>query len=315
MINEIQLQLTPPVPFSFSGTVGSHGWVDLLPNAWDAETKSMRRVEKLSSGKVVKLIIFEECKEEVTPVIGVNVESQGILLEHEITEIRTRVSDMLRLDEDLSEFYSLCARRGAPWDKITKGLGRMLRAPTFFEDVVKTICTTNVQWGGTKGMVKRLVEVYGEPYPNDETMHTFPSPEIIATAPFDDFHGYVRMGYRSDYVHLLSKRIASGELDLESIKTSSLPTSELKKQLLSIKGVGNYAAANLLMLIGRYDELAIDSIFRTYMRERYFKGVLPSDKEAALIYDDWGKWKYLAYWFEIWEYYNNQSPPQSEQSS
>lgn len=305
--------IIPPLPFNFEGTIASHGWVDLLPNTWNTETKSMQRVERLSSGNVVMLTLYE-VKGSETPEISVRIESANALSEDEVLEIRSNVRDMCRLDEDFSEFYAICTQRGAPWNKVTQGLGRMLRTSTYFEDVVKTICTTNVQWGGTKGMVRRLVENYGEPYFNDGSLHAFPLPEVIASAPFDGFHARVRMGYRSDYIHLLSRRIVSGEVDLEAMKASSLPTKELKKELLSIKGVGNYAAANLLMLAGRYDELAIDSIFHTYMSERYFNGVQPSDKEASAIYEDWGKWKYLAYWFEIWEYYNAQSATQSEQS-
>jgi 3-methyladenine DNA glycosylase/8-oxoguanine DNA glycosylase len=50
------------------------------------------------------------------------------------------VSHMFRLDEDLSKFYALVAADGElAWCGL--GAGRMLRAPTVFEDVVKTICT------------------------------------------------------------------------------------------------------------------------------------------------------------------------------
>lgn len=313
MTNHKEFTISPPLPFSFEGTVASHGWVELLPNTWNSETRSMQRTERLSSGNMVVLSIYK-VKEQEIPAIGVGLESTTALSADEVTEIHSLVWDMLRLDEDLSEFYAICSDRGAPWDKVTTGLGRMLRSPTFFEDVVKTICTTNIQWGGTKGMVKRLVENFGEVYSDDQQKRTFPLPEAIASISFDEFHAKARMGYRSEYVYILAQRVTSGELNLEALKRSSLPTKELKKELLSIKGVGNYAAANLLMLIGRYDELAIDSIFHTYMSERYFNGQQPTDKEACAIYDEWGKWKYLAYWFEIWDYYNNQSANQSEQS-
>jgi len=49
-----------------------------------------------------------------------------------------RVRHVLALDEDLSDFYELVA--GDPelsWTAI--GAGRMLRAPSVFEDVIKTI--------------------------------------------------------------------------------------------------------------------------------------------------------------------------------
>jgi hypothetical protein len=34
---------------------------------------------------------------------------------------------------------------------------------------------------------------------------------------------------------------------------------------------------------------------------RYFDGETPSDADAKAVYDDWGQWKYLAYWFDLWE--------------
>ena len=61
---------------------------------------------------------------------------------------------MLRLDEDFAEFHALCKSRGGVWQNINRGVGRLLRSPTVFEDLVKVICTTNVQWGGTKRMVR-----------------------------------------------------------------------------------------------------------------------------------------------------------------
>jgi 3-methyladenine DNA glycosylase/8-oxoguanine DNA glycosylase len=49
------------------------------------------------------------------------------------------VAHMFRLDEDLSGFYELVREDDLAWCAV--GAGRMLRAPTVFEDVVKTICT------------------------------------------------------------------------------------------------------------------------------------------------------------------------------
>ena len=60
------------------------------------------------------------------------------------------VRHMLRLDEDLSRFYAMVADDDQlAWAK--RGAGRMLRSPTVFEDVVKTVCTTNCAWSGTDG--------------------------------------------------------------------------------------------------------------------------------------------------------------------
>jgi 3-methyladenine DNA glycosylase/8-oxoguanine DNA glycosylase len=52
-------------------------------------------------------------------------------------EVKNTVAHMFRLDEDLSGFYALVRDDELAWCAL--GAGRMLRAPTVFEDVVKTI--------------------------------------------------------------------------------------------------------------------------------------------------------------------------------
>ena len=53
------------------------------------------------------------------------------------TKLLQTLAHMFRLDEDLSGFYTLVGDDGElSW--CAQGAGRMLRAPTFFEDVVKT---------------------------------------------------------------------------------------------------------------------------------------------------------------------------------
>ena len=115
-----------------------------------------------------------------------------------------------------------------------------------------------------------------------------------------DFGETVNLGYRAPYVHELATRVSSGALELEALAEADLPTPELEKELLTIKGVGPYAAATLLMLVGRYDELAVDSVFREFVSERYFGGDRPTDAEARAVYEPWGRWRYLAYWFDLW---------------
>jgi 3-methyladenine DNA glycosylase/8-oxoguanine DNA glycosylase len=150
-------------------------------------------------------------------------------------------------------------------------------------------------------MAAALAASYGEPYDKDGEIRAFPTPQAIAAASPDDFAQAVRMGYRAPYVHELAQRVAAGDLDPEKFLDASIPTPDLKKQLLAIKGVGGYAASTMLMLLGRYDELAVDTVFRQFVSQKYFKGQKVGDEEAKAIYEDWGEWKYLAYWFDIWE--------------
>jgi 3-methyladenine DNA glycosylase/8-oxoguanine DNA glycosylase len=260
----------------------------------------MTRVEQLGSGRVV-LLEASGAGTPRRPGIRIEVSHRGRLGKRDAQDIQQRVRHMFRLDEDLSGFYTVCRERGGAWIKVTAGLGRLLRSPTLFEDAVKIICTTNTQWGGTKRMVAALVEAYGEPFPEDKAKRAFPSPDKIAAADPAEFAAQARMGYRAPYVHELARRVAEGELDLDALAASGLPTAELKKQVLGIKGIGNYAAATLLMLLGRYDSLAIDSVCREFVRKKYFDGRTPSDPEIHGRYESWGEWQFLAYWFDVWQ--------------
>jgi 3-methyladenine DNA glycosylase/8-oxoguanine DNA glycosylase len=295
MADQAKLTLTPPQPFEFERTAYSHGWVVLSPNSWDEEALTMRRVHALGGGKVVLLDISGAGEK-----VAVKVQSKKALDSGEKREIKAAVSRMLRLDEDLSVFYARCKKEGQPWTRLTQGLGRLLRSPSVFEDLVKTICTTNIQWGGTKRMVANLVEALGQPYPGNPALKSFPTPEAMAKKKPEYFTETVRMGYRGPYVSEIARQVVAGKLDLEGWLTSDLPTPDLKKELLAVKGVGNYAAATMLMLLGRYDELAVDTVFRDFVSKKYFGGDRPADAEMAAVYEKWGEWKYLAYWFDIW---------------
>lgn len=297
------LSITPSSPFNFESAAHSHGWVVLAPNTWDQEHQAVQRAERLSTGRVVLLNITGAGSVK-RPRIEMKINHSGKLSKKEKNELSFAVGRMFRVDEDLSEFYSIFKKRGKGWAKLTAGSGRLLRSPTVFEDVVKTICTTNIQWGGTMRMVDGLVRTFGERYHGAPALRAFPTPEAMAAAPAKTFTETVRLGYRGDYIHTLAKRVASGELDMDVFRDSKTPSHELKKELLSIKGVGNYGAATLLMLLGRYDELAMDTVFREFVSKKYFNGHRPSDKEAQAIYQDWGKWKYLAFWFDIRENHN-----------
>ncbi|MDP2480217.1 MAG: hypothetical protein Q8W51_06930 [Candidatus Palauibacterales bacterium] len=291
--------LAPDAPFDFEGTAYSHGWVVLAPNAWDESSGTMHRVHRLATGRVVRLEL--RAGEGSRSGVAVRVEHRGRLPAADRRALEADVRHMFRLGEELRPFYALCRGRGRPWNRVCGGLGRLLRSPTLFEDTVKTLCTTNVQWGGTKRMVRGLVDAFGDPWPGDPSLRAFPSAEALAAVPAAEFDARTSLGYRSAYVRELAGRVASGHLDLEDLARSDRPTVELRDELLAIKGVGPYAAATLLMLVGRYDELAVDSVFREFVAEKYFAGERPSDAQARAVYDGWGEWKYLAYWFDLWE--------------
>ena len=188
-------------------------------------------------------------------------------------EIVGTVRHVLALDRDLSPFYERAAKDPAlSW--VTLGAGRMIQSPTVFEDVVKTICTTNCSWGATTRMVSALVEHLGPRAPGAPATgwqgRAFPGPEDMAAADEDFYRDVVRAGYRGPYFISLAKAVVRGDVDLEawgSATPDELSDDELAVRLQSLPGVGPYATAHIMMMRGRHSRLILDSWTRpTYAR-------------------------------------------------
>jgi 3-methyladenine DNA glycosylase/8-oxoguanine DNA glycosylase len=292
------ISISVKAPFNFHSALNSHGWVDLLPNGHNFEIPSFSRIEETPSGSVVLLDVSAQGK-GLQQTINISVSSSHKLGIKDKESLTSGVRHMLRLDEDFSEFYALCKARGGVWKHIKKGIGHLMRSPSVFEDLVKVICTTNIQWGGTRRMVMELVDAFGKPFPENPDRKTFPSPSSIAATTYEEFLQKVRLGYRADYVYRLARQFADGSLSPAIFQDAQVPTEEIRKSLLSIKGIGNYAAASMLMLLGRYDQIPVDTVFRDFVTRKYFKDRTFNLPEAVALYEDWGKWKYLAYWFDM----------------
>ena len=212
-----------------------------------------------------------------------------------------------RLDEDYSTFYSE-ARRYPQYRWIPRtGSGRLLRSPTVFEDVVKMICTTNCSWALTEVMVENLCSKLGGG--NHGWGKAFPTPEAIADSTEKFLRTEIRAGYRAPYLLELSKRIVNGDIDPETWRSSDLPTGELFDQVRSVKGVGPYAAGNILKLLGRYDYLGVDSWCRKKFFELHKNRRKTSDKVIERFYEPFGSWRGLFFWLDVTKHWYQKKFP------
>lgn len=206
---------------------------------------------------------------------------------------------MLRLDEDFTQFYAVAgADPRLAW--AARGAGRLLRSPTVFDDLVKTICTTNCAWSGTVRMVTALVDSLGAQAQGAPERRAFPTPAAMAQAGEDFYRDVARSGYRGPYLRALAIAVASGELDLQALADPALPDIEVAEQLLALAGVGPYAAAHMMMLLGRYRSLVLDSWTRpTYRRLSARPRV--TDKGIERAFRRYGRFAGLAFWLTLTE--------------
>lgn len=287
------IYLETPKQFNLQRTLYSHGWSELLPFELDEANWSLSYV-----------FGGAEFKKPVSAIVGgengkLKIEIAGKISPKAQEKIERDVRHILRLDDDLNKFYKI-AKTEKDFAWIAKsGAGRLLRSPTVFEDLVKTLCTTNCNWAMTKKMTANLVEKLGEPGQNGR--RAFPTAETMANQSIEFYKDEIRAGYRAAYFKELAERVAGGELNPETWLHTDLPTRELKKEMKKVKGVGDYAAENLLKLVGRYDGLALDSWLRAQFYRKHNAGQPCADKNIINHYNRYGDWRGLFIWCEMTE--------------
>ncbi len=288
-----------PRGFGFWRTARSHGWSSLAPFSLDSERKDLSRVLLLKDSNVVHCMLSEGHGH-----IRVSADAARPLHKARTGEIVAQLRTSLRLDEDFAEFYREARRYpNYKWIAAT-GSGRMLRAPTVFEDVVKMICTTNCTWALTTLMITNLVQSFGKQFRSSH--YAFPTPEAVAGSTEAYLRKHIKSGYRSPYLIELAELVASGKLDLDAWRTSPLTTEALFKEMVKVKGIGPYAAGNIMKLVGRYDYLGLDSWVRAKYYELHTKGRKVKDATIEYHYKPYGKWRGLFFWLEMTRFWHDE---------
>jgi 3-methyladenine DNA glycosylase/8-oxoguanine DNA glycosylase len=286
-------------PVDLWRTIQSHGLVDLPPMRIDEESRTFEITVPLpvSRPRTVRISDGRPGRALVT-VAG---RKPGA---RQAENVLAGAAHVLRLDEDLSPFYEAAAADpNLAW--AAAGAGRLIRSPTVFEEVVKTICTTNCAWSATERMVGALVEHLGEPAAGAAADgpygRAFPTPAAMAEAPEAFYRDVARAGYRGPYLRSLAADVAAGMLDLEELGNATrdeIPDEEVEIRLLALPGVGPYAAAHIMMLLGRYSRLVLDS----WTRPKYAQvtgGRPVKDSTIERRFRRYGPYAGLAFWLVL----------------
>ena len=302
MTTTLELPLAGPggEPVDLARTIDSHGFSDLEPMRLDTAATTLELTVPITAGRPRRIRIgpgdrrrpsTRRARVEILgPEPGPRVRADAL----------AGARHVLRLDQDLSGFYAATAADPAlSW--VSQGAARMLQSPTVFEDVVKTVCTTNCTWSATRRMVGALVTQLGTPALGGDgpSTNAFPTAAAMASAPERFYRDEVRAGYRGAYLIELSRRVAAGEIDLDVLAGATpdvLPDDELERRLLSLPGVGPYAAAHIMMTMGRNSRLILDSWTRPTYARLVGKKLPVADATIVRRFRRYGDHAGLAFW-------------------
>ncbi len=304
---ELELRAPGGEPVDLWRTLISHGFAGLSPVVLDEENRSLAFTVRVPGGRPRRVRVSQAAprgKSDRTTGARARLEVLGPRPGPKVVRAALDgAAHVLRLDQDLSPFY-LRAAQDPDLAWAARGAGRMLRSPTVFEDVVKTVCTTNCAWSATVRMVGALVTHLGDPALGGDgpLSNAFPTPAAMAAAPEAFYRDVVRAGYRGAYLIELARTVAEGELDLEAFATATpatIPDTELEAALLALPGVGPYAAAHIMMMLGRHSRLVLDSWTRpTYARLVGRKRPV-SDAQIERRFRSYGEYAGLAFWLYV----------------
>ncbi len=291
-----------PEDFRLARDVCSYGYFLLAPHHWLVNEQAQVTCLHLDDGPA-------GCK--VTQPNEKNGSDLRIRFDRRLSRTeqstaRAQLSRMLRLDEtkaDVRAFHKVDPR----WKR--SGRARLMRSPTLFEDVVKTVTSCNVAWPSTINMNRRLCEVCGRR--SASGLYSFPTAKRIARTRAGTLRARCRVGYRDQRLVDLAKLFVKGAINEAWLESPDTSDDDAFAFLLTLPGIGPYAAGNIMQLLGRYSRLALDT--ESVRHGKTVLGMTGTDratlKRLEKHYAQFGEHRFRSYWFEIWEWYESKRGP------
>lgn len=239
------LRLAPPASYDLEQVARGHGGVGLAPTAWDGRRLHLRLPDPVVVHPDLTVAWTGSAPDEAT------------------------LRRVLCLDDDLEPLWAACDLvPRLTWVR-AQGAGRVLRAPTVWQDLVGVLAGSRTSYRGTQAMVRSLVG--GGP---------FPSPEQVLAHPVPSF-----WGHRSRWLQALAGAHLDG-LDSERWLDPALPDDDVAAQARGLDGFGPFGVSQVLPLLGRPRPFVLD-------------GWLAAQVPDPEVYAVMGRWAGSGMWLDV----------------
>lgn len=165
------------------------------------------------------------------------------------------------------------------------GSGIRILRQELWESIVSFIISQSNNIPRIKGIISRLCENFGdEIYYCGKTYYTFPSAETLASLSVEDL-SVIRAGFRDKYIIGAAKAFTDGKID--DARLCNLPSVDAKKELMSLKGIGNKVSDCILLFgLHRTDSYPVDVWIKRITEYCYFDSNVQSLSVISSFADD-----------------------------
>ncbi|WCJ44804.1 hypothetical protein M5689_025455 [Euphorbia peplus] len=308
----IELDISEYSNFELEKAICNHGFFMMAPNLWISETKTFERPVRLDKNSY-KSVLISISQPFGLPSLHIRVHTRSLTLANR-RNILHQVKRMLRLSEkdenDVREFQKIHK------EAKEKGFGRLFRSPSLFEDVVKSILLINCTWNKSLQMAADLCNIQPllasmlqDRMDNSKSIigkketkrSPFPTPKELIMADEAFLQEKCTVGYRARTILQVVRSIENGYLKLDDLDKQSY--KQVATRFLKFDGIGPFANSCILMCIGFYHQVPIDTetvrlVKKVHVKEgRCIKKI--DKKYVAEIYDRYEPFQGLAYWVEL----------------
>ncbi len=297
--------ILPPFDFDlFIGLYSSYKFKELVDVVNDDK---YYRVIYLKNNLPVLLITSSSGSVD-SPLLNLKIYSESKLTRKDLTYIRQKIKWMLGLNDELKKFYEQMKKSDPVLYQITQKL-RGLRAPatpTVFEAVIHALIEQQISFNFAGKIKSRLVNKFGEVMNvNGETYYAFPTPQNLSQTTPEELRMLQLSRRKGEYIINIASKVASGEVNLESLVHESKET--VVEKLSKFRGLGKWTA-EMVMVRGmrKLDAVPADDIALQRLISHYYYSDRKISKEDALKVTEnrWGKYRgyaafYLMYWSRV----------------
>lgn len=185
----------------------------------------------------------------------------------DIEDICKYYFDLDRNYEEIKETLSLIDDNMK--ESIKYGEGIRILNQDLWEMIISFIISANNNIPRIKGIIERMSAKYGQEIKfRGTSYYTFPTIDELSQASVKNLKD-LGLGFRDRYVYETTKKIKEGKINLENLKQE--PTNEVRKQLLTLTGVGPKVADCIMLFstLKRFDVFPVDVWVRRVINDLY----------------------------------------------